>query len=311
MSDRSNILPALWPDPKVRAAACRLLADSIIHAHKEEPGAWVVTLRPDAVRLNVGQVAMLTVRPDDADIYFRKPASFRLPPGAEQLYKDRRSVYSERAVPSAVGMVRVPLSGLRSLSAGFLTAHHAAISSAAEAKRRSPWKSHFAESTLRALEEAVGTPLPRPDYLRNGSETVAEADIGEEAIGVGTFPDGAARIIRVNAYERNPEVRRICLERHGTRCIACEMTFAEKYGPDAAGFIHVHHLRQLSSVGPGHRVDPVADLRPVCPNCHAAIHLRTPPYSIEEVRQMLSGRVIETEQAEQGHAPDAQKDARR
>jgi hypothetical protein len=34
-------------------------------------------------------------------------------------------------------------------------------------------------------------------------------------------------------------------------------------------------------------VDPVNDLKPVCPNCHAMIHRRTPPYSLEELRGLL------------------------
>ena len=34
----------------------------------------------------------------------------------------------------------------------------------------------------------------------------------------------------------------------------------------------------------------VEDLRPVCPNCHAVIHLRTDrPYSIEDVKAFLKG----------------------
>jgi hypothetical protein len=34
-------------------------------------------------------------------------------------------------------------------------------------------------------------------------------------------------------------------------------------------------------------VDPVADLRPVCPNCHAVIHLGGACRSIDEVRQHM------------------------
>jgi predicted HNH restriction endonuclease len=34
----------------------------------------------------------------------------------------------------------------------------------------------------------------------------------------------------------------------------------------------------------------VRDLRPVCPNCHATLHHREPPYSLEEVRQFLEAR---------------------
>jgi 5-methylcytosine-specific restriction protein A len=59
--------------------------------------------------------------------------------------------------------------------------------------------------------------------------------------------------------------------------------FEQCYGEVAKGFIHVHHLRPLSEIGEEYEVDPIADLRPVCPNCHAVLHLRVPAYSIEEV----------------------------
>ena len=42
-------------------------------------------------------------------------------------------------------------------------------------------------------------------------------------------------------------------------------------GREAEGYIHVHHLRGLSDVGGEYVVDPVNDLRPVCPNCHAVL----------------------------------------
>ena len=54
-----------------------------------------------------------------------------------------------------------------------------------------------------------------------------------------------------------------------------------------AGYIHIHHLVPLSDCGEGYKVDPFKDLRPICPNCHAMVHRRQPPYSVEEVQQML------------------------
>jgi len=36
----------------------------------------------------------------------------------------------------------------------------------------------------------------------------------------------------------------------------------------------VHHLVPISKIGKKYRVDPIKDLRPVCPNCHAVIHLK-------------------------------------
>ena len=42
-----------------------------------------------------------------------------------------------------------------------------------------------------------------------------------------------------------------------------------------------------SIMGGQYEVDPIKDLRPVCPNCHAVLHRRIPAYRIEEVRAFL------------------------
>jgi predicted HNH restriction endonuclease len=94
--------------------------------------------------------------------------------------------------------------------------------------------------------------------------------------------------VAVNAYERNPEARRECIVAHEPRCFVCGFDFGLAYGPEFAGLIHVHHLRPLSEVGGEYVIDPVEDLRPVCPNCHAVIHYRGQLRSIDEVRQLLA-----------------------
>ncbi|MBF2077835.1 MAG: HNH endonuclease [Synechococcales cyanobacterium T60_A2020_003] len=63
--------------------------------------------------------------------------------------------------------------------------------------------------------------------------------------------------------------------------------FEEKFGSSAQGFIQVHHLKPLSEIQVEYEVDPIADLRPVCPNCHAMIHLGGKTRSIEEVQSWL------------------------
>lgn len=116
----------------------------------------------------------------------------------------------------------------------------------------------------------------------------AEVGLGGELVEASEWVvEGAYRQIRVNAYERNPIARRRCIEAHGRACTVCSLHFSSLYGSAAEGYIHVHHLVPLSQIGTEHEVDPANDLRPVCPNCHAVIHLRTPPYSIAEVRGML------------------------
>jgi 5-methylcytosine-specific restriction enzyme A len=111
----------------------------------------------------------------------------------------------------------------------------------------------------------------------------------EEAVGEGHYWEGTLRRVRVNAYERDPRARAACIAHYGSACSICGFDFGEAYGDPAKGIIHVHHLRQLSKIGKGYRVDPIADLRPVCPNCHAVIHSRSIALTIDEVKNLRKG----------------------
>jgi 5-methylcytosine-specific restriction protein A len=99
--------------------------------------------------------------------------------------------------------------------------------------------------------------------------------------------EGAVRRVSVNAYERNPEARRKCIEHYGVTCQICGFDFEKVYGKIGKDFIHVHHLKQISEIGETYQVNPVEDLRPVCPNCHAILHKRKPPYTIEEMKKIF------------------------
>lgn len=101
------------------------------------------------------------------------------------------------------------------------------------------------------------------------------------------YSEGARRQVRVNAYERNPRARSSCLAHYGSICAACGLNFEERYGEIGKGFIHVHHLRPLALTDGNYRLDPVADLRPVCPNCHAMLHRREPVMTIDALRRLL------------------------
>jgi 5-methylcytosine-specific restriction protein A len=104
------------------------------------------------------------------------------------------------------------------------------------------------------------------------------------------FPEGAVTRVLVNRYERDPRARRACLDHYGYDCSVCGFNFAQAYGSLGDAYIHVHHTRELSALGPGYQVDRVQDLRPVCPNCHAMLHQRRPPLSIEELKPQVRGR---------------------
>jgi len=104
------------------------------------------------------------------------------------------------------------------------------------------------------------------------------------------FPEGATTEIRVNAYERNPEARRACLRHWGSSCFACRLELGRLYGRRGDGLIHVHHIVPLATIRKSYRVDPVRDLRPLCPNCHAVAHRTEPPMPVEALKKIFEGR---------------------
>ena len=113
-------------------------------------------------------------------------------------------------------------------------------------------------------------------------ETNLPNEIGDPSY----LTEGSAYRITVNTYERSSRARKLCLEHHGYACACCDMTFESTYGTEFAKIIHVHHLTPLSVVDATYVIDPLADLIPVCPNCHAAVHSKNPPYSIGEIRRL-------------------------
>jgi HNH endonuclease len=102
------------------------------------------------------------------------------------------------------------------------------------------------------------------------------------------FEEGLLEKVLKNDYERNLQARKKCIEHYGVKCQVCGLDFGERYGEIGKGFIHVHHLKPISEIGHRYQIDPIKDLRPVCPNCHFMLHRKSPPMSIEELKKLLN-----------------------
>jgi 5-methylcytosine-specific restriction protein A len=98
--------------------------------------------------------------------------------------------------------------------------------------------------------------------------------------------EGATKTVSINYYERSSKARQACIDHYGYLCFVCSFNFEKIYGERGKHFIHVHHIIPLASIGVSYTVDPIKDLRPVCPNCHAIIHRTDPPCSVDELRQI-------------------------
>ncbi|WP_318642786.1 HNH endonuclease [Flavobacterium ardleyense] len=103
-----------------------------------------------------------------------------------------------------------------------------------------------------------------------------------------TFLEGRAKDIVQTRYERNPEARKRCLSYYGYSCQICKFNFETCFGDIGKGFIHVHHINQISKMGGEYSISPINDLIPVCPNCHAMIHSKREPFTIEDIKLRLN-----------------------
>jgi 5-methylcytosine-specific restriction enzyme A len=148
--------------------------------------------------------------------------------------------------------------------------------------------------TLCASLEVEPANKARSYWMLNDSLPAAMLRTGDSG-----FPDelqeyveGATKRVVVNAYERDSSARRACVAHYGCDCAVCGFNFLRVFGEVGRDFIHVHHLLPISTEKAAHAIDPIKDLRPVCPNCHAMLHQSDPPFSIEElvkVRKLALG----------------------
>ncbi len=98
--------------------------------------------------------------------------------------------------------------------------------------------------------------------------------------------EGTPYQVAQTLYERSPYARKQCLDYYGYSCKVCDVNFESRYGLIGKDFIHVHHLIEISSRKEEYKIDPIEDLRPVCPNCHAMLHTKEKP-TIEELQNIM------------------------
>jgi|ERR1051326_296725 5-methylcytosine-specific restriction protein A len=290
-------IQALLPDPESRQVVLEFLVGSIRKANLETSGRWAVIVGK-TIQLKVGRSDVLTISSDSVIVLInsgRMPKELKslatIRPTREPFYRIRLGDYPEGKfdVQGSFECKFRTSDAVRALKIGRLrVAHDLWIK---EAARTELANYPVTANTIEMLQEFCHTQIPYPSYLQPSStEEVAAAHnfYPEELEESDSFSEGCLQRIFIDKYERSTAARVECIAHYGPRCSVCRMSFEEVYGDSFRNFIHVHHLRPISKIGTKYQVDPVRDLRPVCPNCHAAIHSRKDtPYSIEEVQDLL------------------------
>ncbi len=141
----------------------------------------------------------------------------------------------------------------------------------------------------------IEMPDPAPRLLQELSGHGMEALSGDEAgvrhHSVGAVPEGAKTRVEVNRYERDSGARHACIQHYGAICQVCDLDFSKRYGAIGDGFINVHHTTPLSQITDhdNHTTNPLTDLVPVCPNCHAMLHRGgLIPFTVEELQHQMT-----------------------
>jgi len=126
-------------------------------------------------------------------------------------------------------------------------------------------------------------------YCINGKRCIGKLPVYPDELPDNSpeYREGKKGTVQINTYERNPAARQACIKYYSAKCFICGFDFGQFYGNNFEGLIHVHHLNMISKSNSQHAVDPIKDLRPVCPNCHMVLHTQKDGYTVEEVIAMV------------------------
>ena len=272
--------------PRYMKPVLAAIAHSVERAQLASSSKWGLRLNRNSIMLKVGFVEVLQV----GDGWFHELALTDLIP--RNLRSDSDLVFHDPPYVNAPDCETcdMGLSKVQGAYAALRPAHEAAIDVAAKSRRHTSTAHDHSPGLIIFISEQIGAVLPQPDYIQTPASAIRS--LPKEVPPDEEFEEGAVTQVLVNRYERDPSARERCIEHYGTTCVVCGLKMSDVYGQEVAGLIHVHHLTPLASVGGPSTVDPIRDLRPVCPNCHAVIHSVTPPRAIEEVQAMFRSRSV-------------------
>jgi 5-methylcytosine-specific restriction enzyme A len=265
-------------------ACAQLLANSISLAHQAGEQCWSLTLHVDGIRLNVGPVEVLVLRYEEVFLVLDGTNYNELAVSQINPFITAPEIYYP-SVPGQQILCTLPAGKLDDFYPSVAEAHQTFILSAARRRKKSAWHASFSPGVISYLNQLLHISLPTPAYfsVKLESETI----FPDEVVPANSYHEGVVSQALVNVYERDPKARKACIEHYGLNCTVCNFNFEAVYGERGSGFIHIHHLKPVSEGE--YELNPINDLRPVCPNCHAMLH-RYGLLSIEELKALVKDK---------------------
>lgn len=122
---------------------------------------------------------------------------------------------------------------------------------------------------------------------QNGTSVYNDENIESPSLD-SEYYEGGQKKRYTTTYERDPQAREQAVNIHGYSCMACNFNFEKAYGDWGKGFIHVHHVKPISTVGEKTRINPRTDLIVLCANCHSMVHRRKDlVLTLDELKKLI------------------------
>lgn len=154
----------LFPDPGLRQQALSAFAASVRCAHAASPRSWNITLHGVShVALNVGGVQVLNFSRKGAAVAVLD-ASLEPAVRASLVANATEPPFPYRRV-SGLTFYSTTAAGLLEGWASLRSSHEDAIRSSCEHSDHAPWTSSHSPGVVEYLHEALGEPLPQPEYF--------------------------------------------------------------------------------------------------------------------------------------------------
>ncbi len=272
-SDAALILSGFITSPEQERIVLSQLLKTIAYVEEIAGQVWSVTLYSNIFRLNVGRVEVYIVGEDFVRLncigkYGKGPFI-----GSEYEESHYKTVQVDQCAFCG------DYTEFDKVSETLWPYHKGFVDKVAITKGGKPFSAIFKKSNFQGLIDYAKSKYSERQDVKNAN------DIGEIEL---RYIEGYREIRQINDYGRNRAARDKCLEYYGAKCAICGFDSKSAYGISITEIIHVHHIVAIAGTDKAHSIDPVKDLIPLCPNCHAIIHSKKPNYTVDEIRNMVN-----------------------
>ena len=257
-----GVVELILPDPGVRLALLRKLAESIRCAAETGSAGWGLTLFSNGFRLNAGMVEVVVVNDRWAFVLVAEAPRVPLPASCLSVPGGYRTIPGSARIETSVQSDLVDAWNL-------LGSEHLGAIRIGARRTGYAWKDTHSPGLLAYIEQETGSTVPDPSWAPRSSEQRAV-----RAFPIGAI-EGARRLESHYARERDRAIVALAKQQWESadpflRCRVCGFSFVETFG---ICYVEAHHREPLGRMSEDETTTTtVADLVPVCANCHATLH---------------------------------------